>query len=368
MAKSAAQLSSKGEESKARAARLVEESFVLIGVEAPAGLLNGKMTMHFTGLGPLEDRMIDDWRRQGYNTFIVPQGIADVSNLAPFANSTEAALRVFGRWNAFAAAHSDELLLVTKRSSFERAKTIGRIGMICGTHQAGEIFRTVDDVDFFHQECGLRHGLLHAFGQNRLGTAVDEGDGRDGGLTRYGRAIVERMNKVGMAIDVSHSGLKSRRETIEASSKPVLITHGNAAAICPTPRNNSDEILKALAATGGVIGLMFWRGMVRHEEPVTVEHVVDHFDHVSQLIGPQHVGLATENPMVGFDVCENVVGIKRQVSYVDNVRSLDIAELVGHDRIRTLTEALVRRGYSDADIAGFLGGNFLRAFNTIFAE
>jgi membrane dipeptidase len=365
MSTSAAALSSKAEEIKARAARLVDECFVLIGVEAPASLLDGRMTMHFTGLQPFEDRMIEDWRRQGYSAFIVPQGIADVVNLCPVADPMESALRVFGRWNAFVAAHAEDLMLVTRRNSFGRAQASKRMGLIAGTHQAGEIFRTVDDVDFFHEECGLRHGMLTAFGQNRLGTAVDEGEGRDGGLTRFGRACVERMNKVGMAIDVSHAGLKTRRETIEASSKPVLITHGNAAAICPTPRNNSDEMLKALAANGGVIGLMFWRGMVRHEEPVTVEHVVDHFDHVSQLIGPQHVGLATENPMVGFDACENVVGIKRQVSYVDNVRSLDIAELCGHDRIRTLTEALIRRGYGDDEIAGFLGGNFRRAFETI---
>lgn len=368
MAKTAAAATSKTEEIQARAARMVEESYVLNAVEAPASVVDGKMMMHFTGLGPLEDRMIADWRRQGYNAFIVPHGIADIANLCPVADPMEAALRVFGRWNAFVAAHADDMMVITKRASFERTSTGGRIGLIIGTHQAGEIFRTVDDIDFFYHECSLRHGLLTAFGQNRLGTAVDEGEGRDSGLTRFGRACVERMNKLGMAVDVSHAGLRTRRETIEASSKPVLITHGNAAAVCPTPRNNSDEILKALAANGGVIGLMFWRGMVRNEEPVTVEHVVDHFDHVSRLIGPQHVGLATETPLFGFDACENVAGIKRQVSYVDNVLSLDIAELCGHDRIRTLTEALIRRGYSDENIAGFLGGNFVRAFKAIFTE
>ena len=351
---------------KARAARLVKESFVFNGVEAPASLVDGRMTMHFTGLGPLDPVMIQDWRRQGYNALIIPQGFAEVATLGPVEHPMEHAMRIFARWNGFVASHAEDLMLLTRPESFDTAQVSGRIGFLVGTHSGGEIFRTPDDVNVYH-DVGLRHALITAFGQNRLGTAVNEGEGRDAGLTRFGRAIVERMNQVGIAVDVTHCGLKTRREALDASAKPVVITHANAAAICPTPRNNSDEMLRALAATGGVIGLMFWRGMVRLEEPVTVEHVLDHFDHVCQLIGPQHVGVGMETPLFGFDACDNVVGVKHQVSYVDNVRSLDIAELCGHERVRTLTEGLIRRGYSDEDIGGMLGGNFVRAFKTIFA-
>lgn len=365
MARSATSASN-SEDVQARAARLVAESFVFNGVEAPASLVNGHMTMHFTGLGPLDPNMIQDWRKQGYNGLIIPQGFADVETLNPMAHITEAALRVFARWNGFVASHPDDLMLLTSPESFDQAQASGRIGFLVGTHHGGELFRTVDDVNLYH-DIGLRHALITPFGQNRLGTAVNEDAGLDGGLTRFGRAIVERMNRIGMAVDVTHSGLKTRREAIEASTKPVVITHANAAAICPTPRNNSDEMLRALAANGGVIGLMFWRGMVRNEEPVTVEHVLDHFDHVCQLIGPQHVGVGMETPLFGFDACENTASVKQNVSYVDNVRSLDIAELCGHERVRTLTAGLIRRGYSDADIAGMLGGNFVRAFKAIFS-
>lgn len=349
-----------------RAARLVEQAFVFNTTEAPVSRVEGKTLMNFTGLAPLGEDMIRDWRLQGYNALLVPQGLLDPATMCPVADPIGQALRVFGRWNTFAATHADDMMLLTTRDCFDRAQASGRIGLLVGTHNAGEIFRTPDDVNLLYEEVGLRHGLLTCFGQNRLGTSADEGEGRDGGLTRFGRTIVERMNTLGMAVDVSHCGEKTRRETMDASSRPVLITHGNAAAICPTPRNNSDEMLRALAATGGVIGLMFWRPMVRAEEPVTVEDVLDHFDHVCQLIGPQHVGLGLETPMVGFDACENAFGPARKVSYLKDVRSMDIPELCGHDRVRTLVAGLIRRGYSDADVAGILGGNFVRVFQDIF--
>ena len=348
-----------------RAARLVEQCFVFNATEAPTSGRD-KPRMNFTGLDVIDEELIEGWRKQGYNALLIPQGFLDVATLGPVADPLAHAMRVFARWNAFVADHTDDLMLLTRPESFDSAKSSGRIGFLVGTHTAGEIFRTVDDVDVYH-DVGLRHGLLTCFGQNRLGTSADEGQDRDSGLTRFGRAVVERMNKVGMAVDVSHSGSRTRREAMDASSKPVLITHGNAAAICPAARNNSDEMLKALAASGGVIGLMFWRPMVRLEEPVTVEHVLDHFDHVCQLIGPQHVGLGLETPMIGFDACENSFGPAKQVSYLKDVRSMDIQELCGFDRIRTLVVGLLRRGYSDQDIEGILGGNFVRVFKTILS-
>lgn len=366
MATTTAARSDREEETRARAARLVERAFVLNATEAPVSQVEGRTFMNFSGLMPLSPAIIEDYRRQGYNAVLIPYAFFDLENMAPVQDTMTYAMRVFARWNTFVAAHAHEMMLITERESFDRARESGRIGLIVGSHNAGELFRTVDDIDLLYQEVGLRHGLLTLFGQNRLGTAVDEDPERDAGLTRFGRAVIERMNRVGMAVDVSHCGLKTRRDMLDASAKPVLISHGNSAAICPTPRNNSDEMLKALADTGGVIGLMFWRPMVRAEEPVTVEHVLDHFDHVCQLIGPRHVGLGLETPMVGFDACENAMGVARNVSYLGNLPSMDIPELCGRDRVRTLVEGLIRRGYGDEDITGILGGNFERAFREIF--
>jgi membrane dipeptidase len=361
----AAQKKDAADDVAGRAARLVAESFVFNATEAPT---SGRQParMNFTGLDPIDEALLEGWRAQGYNAVLIPQGFLDVTTLGPVAQPMEHAMRVFARWNACVASRPDELMLLTRPQSFDQARASGRIGFLVGTHSGAEIFRTVDDVDVYF-DVGLRHALLTCFGQNRLGTSADEGADRDSGLTRYGRVIVERMNRLGMAVDVSHSGPKTRREAMDASSKPILITHGNVAAICPTARNNSDEMLQALAANGGVIGLMFWRPMVRLEDPVTLEHVLDHFDHVCQLIGPQHVGLGLETPMIGFDACENSFGPAAKVSYLKSVRSMDIPELCGPDRVRTLVAGLLRRGYSDADIAGMLGGNFVRAFKTIMA-
>jgi membrane dipeptidase len=158
---------------------------------------------------------------------------------------------------------------------------------------------TLDDVDLFHG-LGQRVSQLTYNARNLIGNGSTER--RDDGLSDYGLAVVSRMNQVGMAVDVSHSGDRTTLDAIEASTRPVLITHSNCRALVPGhPRCKTDEAIRKMAAAGGVMGITGVRMFVRAEEPTTIEHVLDHFDHVARLTSVEHVGLGSDMDLDGYD-------------------------------------------------------------------
>jgi len=117
----------------------------------------------------------------------------------------------------------------------------------------------------------------------------------DAGVSEYGGKVIERMNAVGMVVDVGHASDKTKLDALEMSKKPIILSHGNCRALIPASRRAStDEAIKKLAAKCGVMGIADIAFMVKSTEPVTVEDVVDHFDHVRDLVGIEHVGVGSD--------------------------------------------------------------------------
>jgi len=172
--------------------------------------------------------------------------------------------------------------------------------------------------------------------------------------SRYGTQIVERMNHVGMAIDVSHCGEQTTMDAIEASGKPVLVTHSNCRALVPASlRCKSDEAIRRMAKKGGVIGVTMVRSFVRAGNSATIEDVLDHIDHVTKLVGVEHVGLGSDVDLDGRDL--------------DSKRRFDLDGIDYAKKVYDLTEGLFRRSYSSQNIELILGGNFERALGEIWA-
>lgn len=339
------------------ARQLVDSSFVFDGAHIFRVGGPGKPRLPL-GNEPLGHELIGEWRRAGLNAFLHPFGI-----LHPDMHVGQ--LRLLAMWNGFIADHADALMRIDEPEDFDRVRASGRIGVMLGSHHA-EPFRSVDDVDYF---CGLglRSCILVTFGQNRLGTAVDEPAG--GGLTAFGRAVVERMNAVGMAVDVSHCNERTRRDAIDASAKPVLMSHANPAALCPNPRNVGDEVIKALAARGGVMGVMPLRMLLTAQEPATLDDYIDHVAFVCDLVGAGHVGLGLETPPEGFDSLppENQLPLPSYLRNPGEQRKLDVPELCHIRRLDTVVEALIARGFDDQIIRGIIGGNFERVVRQALA-
>lgn len=275
-------------------------------------------------------------------------------------------LRFISLWNGLIANNDEGLMRVDSVADLERVNSSGKVGVLLGV-QNSEHFQTVDDVDFF-RGLGQRVSQLTYNTRNLIGNGSTER--RDEGLSDFGVAIVARMNKVGMAVDVSHCGDRTTLDAFEVSKKPVLITHSNCRALVPGhPRLKTDEAIKKMAASGGVMGITGVRMFVKAEEPTTIEHVLDHFDHVAKLVGVEHLGLGSDMDLDGYDDMPPEENKRLRASYKDSYGFRDKIDIEGLDhpkRVFDLTEGLIRRKYSDQNIELILGGNFKRVLAQIW--
>ena len=342
----------------ARAIALVQRSTVV------------DMLSVFTLDFPLQDKWVADpesfttaqfqrFRDSGINVFHPAIGLGGT-------NAYETALSWFAGWNGFIAGNDDRLMRIDSAADFGRVKTSGKVGVLLGLQNAAH-FRRPDDVNFF-RGLGQRVAQLTYNSRNLIGNGATER--RDEGLSDFGVAIVERMNQVGMAVDVSHCGDRTTLDAFEVSKRPVLITHSNCRALVPGhPRVKTDEAILAMAKSGGVMGITAVRMFVRDREPTTVEHVLDHFDHVAKLVGPQHLGVGSDIDLDGYDDMPPEANRQLRAGYKGSYgfrEKIDVEGLDHPKRMFDLAEGLIRRKYTDSQIEGILGGNFVRVLSDIW--
>ncbi|MFN8581066.1 MAG: membrane dipeptidase [Gemmatimonadaceae bacterium] len=263
-------------------------------------------------------------------------------------------------FNGFVAAHTDAFSRIDSVDDFRRAKDARKIGIILGV-QNSEHFRTTKDIENFYA-LGQRVSQLTYNTRNMIGNGSTER--RDEGISDYGVAVIQRMNELGMAVDVGHCGDRTSLDAFELSKTPVLITHSNARALNPGhPRCKPDEVIRACGKAGSVMGITGVRNFVKGSEPTTIEDVINHFDYVSKMIGVEHVGVGSDIDLDGYDDMPPDQYKRLKESYKGSYAFRDKIDIEGLDhpkRMFDLTEALIRRGYSDANITGILGGNWMR--------
>jgi membrane dipeptidase len=282
--------------------------------------------------------------------------------------SYEDALLYMASYSAFITRYNNDFVRITTTKEMENAKRDGKIGIIHGLQNADE-FRTPDDVKLFYG-LGMRCAQLTYNTQNLIGSGSTERV--DGGVTDFGSEIIKRMNEIGMLVDVSHSGDRTTLDAIELSSKPIAFTHSNCRALNKNhPRLKTDEAIRKLAAKGGVMGITGVRNFVLDHEPTTIEHIVDHIDHVTKLVGIEHVGIGTDSDLDGYDDLPAEMQKKLREGYKSSYSFREKIDIEGFDHPRKvfdLTEALIRRKYSDANIEAVLGGNFKRLLLQIWGS
>jgi len=227
-----------------------------------------------------------------------------------------------------------------------------------------------------------RLDILYGFGVRAVGIAYSEGNALgaglkepgDGGLTVFGRRAVERMNKLGIAIDVSHSGDRTAMDTIHASSKPIFITHAGARSLWDSRRLKPDEVIEACAAKGGVIGIeaaphtTITKNQPRH----SIDSFMEHFAYCVDLVGIDHVAFGPDalfGDHVGLHrVLSQALSIgasRGQLEY-PKVEWVDGLENPG-EAFRNIVRWLVKHDYSDDDIAKVVGGNVMRVLDEVWA-
>jgi membrane dipeptidase len=288
-------------------------------------------------------------------------------NFGQGASSLHDALALLETWNGFLRNYPQWLTRIGSAKDLVAAKADARYGVIFGLQTSAQ-FESLEAVDACHAQ-GLRISQL----THNYRSAVADGDfeSEDGGVSEYGAKVIERMNALGMAIDLSHASDRSQLEACEISTAPLILSHGNCRALnIDSPRATADEAIRAIARKGGVIGIAFVTFMVKGRDPVTIEDVVDHFDHVRDLVGIEHVGIGSDagiesNDLGSPQVLEETLARIDPHYHVHGAREV-VAGLEGSDRVYELTTALARRGYTDEHIRLVLGENWRRVLGQIW--
>ncbi|GAB3282324.1 dipeptidase [Parahaliea aestuarii] len=296
---------------------------------------------------------------------LVLESGVDVFNPAVGLGGDEV-MAFIGRMNALVAERPGQIVRIDTLADMERLEKGRSVGIILGV-QNSDHFREPDDVDVYYH-LGQRVSQLTYNRQNLLGSGAT--DRVDGGVSSLGAAVVERMNELGMAVDVSHCGDQTTLDAFEVSSKPVLITHSNVRALAGGHvRCKSDEAIRAMARSGGVMGITAVRQFVSDKEPTTIEQYIDHIRYVADLVGVEHVGVGSDQDMHGYDDMPEDAQQALKSGYSASYAFRQKLDVDGYDhprRIYDLAEGLIKRKFSDDDIRGVLGGNFARALGTIW--
>ncbi len=274
-------------------------------------------------------------------------------------------LKLIASWNSIISSNDDKFLKITKVDDFDRARADGKLGILL-SNQCSDHFRTIDDVSFFYN-LGQRISQLTYNERNRIGDGSTERT--DSGISDFGVDIIEKMDQLGMAVDVSHCGDRTTLDAFEFSNKPVLMTHANCRALNDHPRCKTDEAIKEMAKNGGVMGITFLRMFVRGEDPVTLDHVIDHYEHIAKLVGVEHLGLGTDYDLYGYDqmLPDELEAMKQSFKRSYAVRKkVDIEGLNHPKKIFDLANGLLNRGFSKTEIIAILGGNLKRVLKDVF--
>lgn len=259
------------------------------------------------------------------------------------------------------------LIKARSAADIRRAKQENLKAGIVSSQNTDAIGRNLEVLDGLY-DFGLRILQLTYNTQNLIGSGCAEA--ADGGVSNFGVRFIRRMNDLGIVVDTGHSGKQTTLDACRHSRGPVIASHTAAEALYPHMRCKSDDEIRAVADSGGVVGVFAMPWFI-HEDPnaTTLDHVLDHIDYIANLVGVQHVGIGTDWPM--SDVTWSLVYFKNNIA-----PKLGFAPGTGpstesvigfetYGSFPNFTRGLVTRGYTDEEVAQIMGGNWLRVFEKV---
>jgi membrane dipeptidase len=320
---------------------------------------------------PLTASEVTDVRESGMTCLHLTVG--EVGSMPP-DDAYEKAVASIARWEAEVDAHPTAFMRVRTAADIRAAKASGRTGLMYG-FQDGVCFETdLDRLTTFHR-LGIRVIQPTYNRHNQLGDGCLEPI--DGGLSTRGREAVERMNSLGILVDLSHCGRVTGADAIRISKRPVAFTHTGCAALADHPRNRTDAELRAVAATGGVSGIYVMPYLSGGHQP-RAEDVIRHLEHAIDVAGEDHVSIGTDGTLSAIALTPEFIanfaanvakrkatGIAAPQEYEDGY--LFAADLNTPRRFEQIADRLSLRGHSDARIEKVLGANLLRVFEAAWS-
>lgn len=255
------------------------------------------------------------------------------------------------------------VILVRTVEDILKAKQAGKLAVGLNFQGTNPFQRDLAMVKVFY-DLGVRHALLAYNIKNMVTDGCHELT--DGGLSRFGINLIKEMNRVGMIVDLTHTGYRGSMEAMELSTAPCIFSHSNARAVHEHERNIRDDQIKACAKTGGVIGVVGFGAFMAKNFDASLDSLVRHIEYIVNLVGPSHVGLGIDHIYFGEAMAK--LAQTHQIwpdgkGYPTNNKWDDTFPPEDFPR---LTETLLKRGHSEADVKGIMGENFLRVCRQVW--
>lgn len=284
-------------------------------------------------------------RRAGYTTVTLNVGFGELTAVDH--------LRMLAHLRHWLQARPQQYRIIKTVDDISEAKESGQLAVCFDIEGMNAIEDQLSLIQLYY-DLGVRWMLIAYNRNNHAGGGCQD---QDGGLTEFGRQAIEEMVRVGMVPCCSHTGYRTARETIDHSPKPVIFSHSNPRALWDHPRNVPDDLMRACAARGGVVGIN-GIGIFMGQNDNSTEAMVRNIDYAVQLLGDDHVG-------IGLDYCfdsreldeylaENPVMFPPSMGYECGLK------MVEPERLPAVVEALIARGYGAGSLSKILGGNLLR--------
>lgn len=235
--------------------------------------------------------------------------------------------------NYIALARNERDLLFNKHQ--------GKRSLMIGIENGLAIENDIANVEHFAKR-GIVYITLCHNGDNQICDSARRSNATHGGVSEFGAKVIAEMNRLGIMVDLSHAAESSFYDALDISSTPIVCSHSNAKALCDVPRNITDDQMRALAAKDGVCQITLYNGFLTTDGKACIDDAMRHLDHAISIMGIDHVGLGTD-----FDGDGGVPGLA------------NASELIN------FTKAMLRRRYSEDDMAKIWGGNWLRVMRTV---
>jgi len=312
-----------------------------------------------------EERYVE-WCRDGRLTAVAPT-VTAMTGDASFGFGQ------VGGWLRYALERAEDTVIARHAVDIVDAKKTGKLGLILHCQGTSLIEDNLDLVDAYHA-AGLRVVQLCYNRKNLVGDGI--GERTDAGLSDFGVALIRRLNRLRMAVDCAHTGLVTSFDAIKVSDAPVIISHANARAVHDNGRNVPDDLIRAIAETGGVVGTVGFPAFLTSEGQPSLDSFIDDIAYKADLVGIDHVGLGIDY-YLGQDPVEDL----------DHATArYDALVAAGHWRpgeyppppyiypegietprtMYNLGPALAARGFSAEEMRKILGGNWIRVLGEIW--
>lgn len=249
--------------------------------------------------------------------------------------ATERAIDILKRFTKDIASHPSRVSLVRNPEELLSAKRAGKRAVMLGLENGLALGDSLENINIF-KELGIQYITLCHNGSNAICDSA-KGEKPHNGISEFGGKVIARMNQLGITVDISHSSEQATLQAVEISKQPIIASHSSCKALCDHPRNLSDQAIRAVAASGGVVQICGYGGFLATDRSATIHDIVAHIEHAASLVGYDHVGIGSD-----FDGDGGVAGFD------------------GANEFISLSVELLRRGVTESDVAKVMGGNILR--------